>query len=338
MSAQKLAQKSTRKLALYSPVLCTVAAIGIVAGSMPMMALSATAFGKQSQLVPSKLSQASLLPLPSSHQLVAQLNPRTEITRFYKELFGRAPDTPGLNYHLRRYNNGRSLGQIEQDFRSSPEGRRMALLISSDAFGGTIRQLYLTELKREPEAAGLAYYVRALDKGRTLTRIQEEIRNTQEARYKRAISDLYRQALGTDPSDTQLQYYYNEVASNRKSFDSLREEFRRMAQPPASPSPQPVIPSPTPSPTTPSQITPPRPGTPSALVGNAYYVVVPGSNVQDIATQMTRLGAPAASVQIRQQPRGPHVALGPFSDRRLANQWNAYFRGNGLDARVYYGR
>ncbi len=334
MPAQKLAQKPY----LHSPALWTVAAIGVVASSAPMMVLPATAFSKQPPLFPSKSSQVFLPPLLSSHQLIAQLNPRTEITRFYKELFGRAPDTDGLNYHLRRYNNGRSLGQIEQDFRNSPEGRRMALLLSSDAFGGTVRQLYLTELRREPEAAGLAYYVRALDRGRTLTRIQEEIRNTQEARYKRAISDLYRQALGTDPSDTQLQYYYNEVASNRKSFDSLREEFRRMAQPPASPSPQPVIPSPTPLPTVPSQVTPPRPGTPSALVGDAYYVVVPGGDVQDIATRMTRLGAPAASVQIRQQPRGPHVALGPFSDRRLANQWNAYFRGNGLDARVYYGR
>ncbi|MCS6815583.1 MAG: DUF4214 domain-containing protein, partial [Cyanobacteria bacterium] len=109
-----------------------------------------------------RLGEAPVNQPHHSSLTIAQLNPRSEIIRFYKELLGRAPEANGLDYHLGRYNQGRSLGLIEQDIRNSPEGRRMALLLSSDAYGGTVRSIYLTELRREPEAAGLAYYVRQL--------------------------------------------------------------------------------------------------------------------------------------------------------------------------------
>jgi len=278
--------------------------------------------------------------LQGTSLLVASLDPRVEITRFYKELFGRAPDTKGFNFHLQRYNRGRSLGLIEQDFRNSPEGRRMALLLSSDAYGGAVRQLYLDELRREPETSGLAYYVRALDRGRTMTRIREEIRNTTEARTKRSISDIYQQVMGGELNGTQLQYYYNQVASKKKTLSDLRADFI-LARNTASPSPQPSVrptPSPSPVPVTQGDVRPPISGNPTTLTQNAYYVIVPGGDLQDIAKKMVQLGAPAASVQLRQQPRGPHVALGPFQDRRLANQWNTFLRGKGFDARVYYGR
>ncbi len=320
------------------PTLSVIAAIAAIGAVAPVLAGVNPQPVELNQSMPQQHDTA----LHNTSVLIAQLNPRSEITRFYKELLGKSPDTDGLNYHLRRYNNGRSLGLIEQDFRRSPEGRRMALLLSSDAYGGAVRQLYLEELRREPEAAGFAYYVRALDRGRTLTRIRDEIRNTSEAKTKRSINDLHVQIIGGDLNSTQLQYYYNEVANNRKSLSSLREEFSRMARSTASPSPQPsVAPSPVPSPTlptTPDGLRPPIPGNPSTLTGNAYYVVVPGGNLQEIANRMVREGAPAASLQQRQQPRGPHVALGPFQDRRLANQWNVFLRGKGFDARVYYGR
>ncbi|MCS6815568.1 MAG: hypothetical protein NZ772_18605, partial [Cyanobacteria bacterium] len=180
--------------------------------------------------------------------------------------------------------------------------------------------------------------------GRSPSTLQAEIRATPEARIKRDISSIHQRILGRDLDNTQLQYYYGEVAAGRRTLAALQEEFQRQANNQARPTPTPttpqptIAPSPTPVPTTPGDLIPPRPNSPVATIGNAYYVVVPGGNLTEISQRMVQLGAPAGNVQARQQPRGPHVALGPFDDRRLANQWTTYLRGNGLDARVYYGQ
>ncbi len=71
-----------------------------------------------------------------------------------------------------------------------------------------------------------------------------------------------------------------------------------------------------------------------------YFVVVPGQGDQltTIAERFQQLGAQPGSFFPRNQPIGPHVAMGPFPDRGAAEQWNRYLRGYGLDARVYYER
>jgi hypothetical protein len=71
---------------------------------------------------------------------------------------------------------------------------------------------------------------------------------------------------------------------------------------------------------------------------HGYYVVVPGNEVElaSLATRITQLGAPASQVQVRRSRLGPHVALGPLTDRTLAEQWSHYLRGSGLNARVHY--
>ncbi|NJL20217.1 MAG: hypothetical protein HC895_04310 [Leptolyngbyaceae cyanobacterium SM1_3_5] len=81
-----------------------------------------------------------------------------------------------------------------------------------------------------------------------------------------------------------------------------------------------------------------------AVRSSSYYVVVPGrrSNLPDIANLVTLLGGglnvSEDEVQELGSPRGPHVLVGPFVDRRTASRWNRYFRDFGLDARVYYRR
>ena len=85
---------------------------------------------------------------------------------------------------------------------------------------------------------------------------------------------------------------------------------------------------------------PPTTGTAPVAIAttHGYYVVVPGNEAElaSLATQMTQLGAPASQVQVRRSRLGPHVALGPVSDRTLAEQWSHYLRGSGLNARVHY--
>ena len=79
-----------------------------------------------------------------------------------------------------------------------------------------------------------------------------------------------------------------------------------------------------------------------------YYVVIPTTREQlpAIAEQIRQnlaqfsqdLGRTGGVLE-RTQPRGPHVAVGPFSDQFQAGEWNKYLRNLGYrNARVYYGK
>ncbi|MEA5603363.1 hypothetical protein [Nostoc sp. UHCC 0252] len=79
-----------------------------------------------------------------------------------------------------------------------------------------------------------------------------------------------------------------------------------------------------------------------------YYVAIPttqeqlsaiGSQVrQNLARFSQDLGR-SGGVTERAQPRGPHVAVGPFANRFQAEEWNKYLRNIGYrNARVYYGK
>ncbi|WP_155523569.1 hypothetical protein [Nodosilinea nodulosa] len=92
-------------------------------------------------------------------------------------------------------------------------------------------------------------------------------------------------------------------------------------------------------------IPPPNAAPPSnqpTTVSNApYYVVIPtdASNLGNLSNQVIQLGTPPDRVQQRTAPRGPHVAVGPFADRGLANRWNDFYREAGIgNSRVFYQR
>ncbi|MEA5621758.1 hypothetical protein [Nostoc sp. UHCC 0251] len=79
-----------------------------------------------------------------------------------------------------------------------------------------------------------------------------------------------------------------------------------------------------------------------------YYVAIPTTSEQlpaiaeqirqNLARYSQGLGR-SGGVLERTQPRGPHVAVGPFSDRFQAEEWNKYLRNIGYrNARVYYGK
>lgn len=70
-----------------------------------------------------------------------------------------------------------------------------------------------------------------------------------------------------------------------------------------------------------------------------FYVVVPTFSVDETYStfeQTLFLVGGSAGVQARSKPRGLHVAVGPFINRELTEQWTAYLRSQGLkNARVF---
>jgi hypothetical protein len=71
----------------------------------------------------------------------------------------------------------------------------------------------------------------------------------------------------------------------------------------------------------------------------AYYVVIPADS-QDFFRIEDRIRRvePRVSVIRRNNPRGSHIAVGPFIRRSQAEQWNSYLKDLGFgNARVYYG-
>ncbi|NJN21113.1 MAG: hypothetical protein HC812_07905 [Leptolyngbya sp. RL_3_1] len=96
--------------------------------------------------------------------------------------------------------------------------------------------------------------------------------------------------------------------------------------------------APTPPGSTSPTALPTAPPTRSTGSRSGYYVVIPAAqrDLPSLAQQVTRLGAPANLVQMRQAPRGTHVAVGPFDDRGIAEDWSRYLAETGLDTRVHY--
>lgn len=72
-----------------------------------------------------------------------------------------------------------------------------------------------------------------------------------------------------------------------------------------------------------------------------YYVIVPGGRdaVQRYYNRAIELGVSASVLSVRDRPLGTHLAVGPFSEVKDAEQVQQYLRDRGsLDTRLYYDR
>lgn len=72
-----------------------------------------------------------------------------------------------------------------------------------------------------------------------------------------------------------------------------------------------------------------------------YYIVIPShpNNLRSFGTEIRQKISTNINVFMRTQPRGSHIAIGPFSDKSEAKIWNSYFQNSGYgSARVYYGK
>jgi len=85
----------------------------------------------------------------------------------------------------------------------------------------------------------------------------------------------------------------------------------------------------------------PLTGFPPKRQESGYYAIIPvkSQDLRLIANNI-RVGIGYNNLVLeRQKPRGTHVAVGPFTSRSEAEQWNKYLRELGYgNARVYYGQ
>lgn len=83
---------------------------------------------------------------------------------------------------------------------------------------------------------------------------------------------------------------------------------------------------------------PPPPGGVNRPRG--YFVVIPGNRQElpRLIQEAIDAGIPARQIFTREEPFGPHVAIGPFPDRTTAEQESGYLQKFGLvDARIHFG-
>jgi Ca2+-binding RTX toxin-like protein len=94
--------------------------------------------------------------------------PAGQAYRLYGAALGRLPDEDGLGFHIAHLEAGMTLRQVAAGFVGSPEFRD--LYGADPSYEAVVTALYRNVLGREPEPAGLAYWVDMLASGRdTLT-------------------------------------------------------------------------------------------------------------------------------------------------------------------------
>lgn len=79
---------------------------------------------------------------------------------------------------------------------------------------------------------------------------------------------------------------------------------------------------------------------PGGNSARGYYVVVPGdrSDLVDLRDRAIRLGVQQNSIQLRERPLGPHLAVGPFAQRQQAETMERYLKDKGLGTRIFFDR
>lgn len=73
---------------------------------------------------------------------------------------------------------------------------------------------------------------------------------------------------------------------------------------------------------------------------NSYFVIIPGKpeDLPNVNARLVSAGIKPQLISQREAPLGPHLLIGPFVNRDLANEWERSLRGAGWDARVHYGK
>lgn len=93
--------------------------------------------------------------------VTASTNAVTKVTQLYVAMFGRAPDTEGLNFWGGALDAGQSVAQVAQAMFGTTPAR--AYFPEGSSSQEIIQSFYVNVLGRQPDAEGLAFWVARLD-------------------------------------------------------------------------------------------------------------------------------------------------------------------------------
>ncbi|MDQ3369367.1 MAG: DUF4214 domain-containing protein, partial [Myxococcota bacterium] len=161
--------------------------------------------------------------LASSDEWIARI-----VDRFYMDVFGRPADSSGRSFWIDRMRNGEPVVSVAAFFYSSDEHFASA----GSTVDGWVRLLYTQLLERQPDDAGVAYWVaRSTQVGRRA--VAADFYQSREKRNRR-VDALY-QSLLHRPSDSAGRDYWASVILTRgdlalASFLAASGEYFTRAQ------------------------------------------------------------------------------------------------------------
>ncbi len=142
----------------------------------------------------------------------------------YRNVLGRPADAAGLGYWVGELRNGRTRGQVMTGFSESPEFVvQTSTRASTSSAEGRISRLYFSFFLREPDAAGLDYWMTVERRGTSLEAIAVEMAQSAEfsAAYgnitdERFVEAVYNNVLTRSPDDAGRAHW---LAQLRRGVD-----------------------------------------------------------------------------------------------------------------------
>ncbi len=120
----------------------------------------------------------------------------------YRNVLGRAADAAGLTYWIGQLEAGHSRGEVMTGFSESPEFvMKTGTAAATSSSEGRISRLYFSFFLREPDPAGLEYWMTAERRGSPLTAIANEM----------ARSDEFITTYGNITDERFVELVYNNV-------------------------------------------------------------------------------------------------------------------------------
>ncbi len=97
--------------------------------------------------------------------LVRQADVAGQAFRLYQAAFDRAPDEAGIGFSIHALDQGQSLSSVAAGFVASAEFK--SVFAGANGNGQLVQMLYQHILHRPGDSAGVEFWTRALDEGRT---------------------------------------------------------------------------------------------------------------------------------------------------------------------------
>jgi hypothetical protein len=163
-----------------------------------------------SEPIPSNLGAAALM---FTHSPEAFGN---FVTDAYQRFLNRTPDDDGIAYWVDKLQHGLTDEQLEAGFADSPE----FFQVNGGTDEGLIRGMYAALLLRDPDQAGLDYWVGQLNAGVSPATVAFGFTASPERETIR-ITDDYMTYLGRQPDDAGLQYWLNAFLHGARNEDLI---------------------------------------------------------------------------------------------------------------------